>query len=101
MRLFTYFQNEFDWIYSTFVSCCYEKFYTFWDRIGDTLAYYLELDIPEYKVGFLSVIDKMSNMNAFDSDEDFKYLKGLKMKQFINIVKTLFITINSKQLIDT
>ena len=30
----------------------------------------------------------MSNMNAFDSDEDFKYLKGLKMKQFINIVKT-------------
>jgi hypothetical protein len=43
----------------------------------------------------------MSNMNAFDSDEDFKYLIGLKIKQFINIVKTLFITINSKQLIDT
>ena len=46
----------------------------------------------------------MSNMNAFDSDEDFKYLKGFKIKQFIeliNIVKTLFIAINSRQLIDT
>jgi len=81
-KIFTYFQNGPDWIYSTFVSCCYEKLYNYWDRIGDTLAYYLELDIPEFKVGFTSVIDKMTSMRIFDSNLNFLYLKNFKQNEF-------------------
>ncbi len=81
-KLFTYFQNGSDWIYSTFVSCCYEKLYNYWDRIGDTLAYYLELDIPEFKVTFASVIDKMKRMEIFDSNPNFEFLKKFKNNEF-------------------
>lgn len=81
-KIFTYFQNGPDWIYSTFVSCCYEKLYNYWDRIGDTLAYYLELDIPEFTVGFASVIDKMISMGIYDSNPNFEYLKNFKQNEF-------------------
>ena len=44
----TYFQNEYDWMYSCYISCCFEKLYNFWDRIGDSLAYYLDVDLKEW-----------------------------------------------------
>ena len=81
-KIFTYFQNGPDWIYSTFVSCCYEKLYNYWDRIGDTLAYYLELDIPEFRVTFASVIDQMIRMESFNSDSNFEFLKNFKENEF-------------------
>ncbi|TJY35892.1 Cthe_2314 family HEPN domain-containing protein [Pontimicrobium aquaticum] len=81
-KIFTYFQNGYDWIYSTFVSCCYEKLYNYWDRIGDTLAYYLELDIPEFRVGFASAIDKMISMEIYNSNENFEFLRNFKSNEF-------------------
>lgn len=81
-KVFTYFQNGPDWIYSTFVSCCYEKLYNYWDRIGDTLAYYLKLDIPESKVAFAMVIDKMIRMGDFNSISNFNFLKNFKETEF-------------------
>jgi hypothetical protein len=81
-KIFTYFQNGPDWIYSTFVSCCYEKLYNYWDRIGDTLAYYLDLDIPEFKVTFHSVIDKMANIKIFESNPNFVFLKKFKENEY-------------------
>ncbi|MBI9042082.1 Cthe_2314 family HEPN domain-containing protein [Lutibacter sp.] len=86
-KLFTYFQNGPDWIYSTFVSCCYEKLYNYWDRIGDTLAYYLEIGILEHRVTFASVIDKMERMEIFKSNPSFEYLKEFKENEYMEFNK--------------
>lgn len=80
--LSTYFQTEEDWVYSAFVSCCFEKLYNFWDRIGDALAYYLKLDISEHSVNFPKVIEKMDSIGCFRENAHFKALKSFKDNQF-------------------
>lgn len=82
LTMFTYFQNPYDWAYSTYVSCCYEKLYNFWDRIGDSLAYYLNLDISEDRVSFHSVIEKLSNSNLYNSNSNFEFLQKFKNNEF-------------------
>lgn len=81
-KLFTYLQNGPDWIYSIYVSCCFEKLYNYWDRIGDTLAYYFDLNIAEHRVTFPIVIDKMKTRDGLLSDKNFKFLLDFRENEF-------------------
>lgn len=77
-----YNQNFADWIYSAYVSCCYEKLYNFWDRIGDVLALYLKIDINEFRIGFHNVIKKIEQNENYSTDENFIFLKNFSNNQF-------------------
>jgi hypothetical protein len=81
----TYFQNGADWLYSSFVSSCYEKLYNFWDRIGDALAYYLNVDIKEELVNFPKVIDNLSKQELIKDNPYFKKLLNFKTCEFTEI----------------
>jgi hypothetical protein len=74
----TYFQNEYDWKYSSYISCCYEKLYNFWDRIGDSLAYYLDVNLKEWQVDFAKVMDKLTEDGRYGSSHHFNFLKDFK-----------------------
>jgi hypothetical protein len=78
----TYFQNGADWIYSSFVSSCYEKLYHFWDRIGDTLAYYLNVDIKEDQINFPKVIEILTKRDVIKDNPYFKKLLNFKTNEF-------------------
>ena len=86
-KKFKYFQKMEDWIYSSNVSCCFEKSYNFWDRIGDTLAYSLELDIKEHLVGFAKVIKKIESLGTFNDNENFIFLNNFKKNEFKELNK--------------
>ncbi|RKD88158.1 Cthe_2314 family HEPN domain-containing protein [Mangrovibacterium diazotrophicum] len=78
----TYFQNGADWLYSSFVSCCYEKLYNFWDRIGDALAYYLNVEIREEQVNFPKVIDILTGRESLKDNKYFEKLLSFKNGEF-------------------
>jgi hypothetical protein len=78
----TYYQNFSDWNYSALVSCCYEKLYNFWDRIGDALSLYLNLEIKEHSITFPFVIDHLEQKNSFSNNESFIFLKSFKDNEF-------------------
>jgi len=61
--------------YMLYVSICFEKLYNFWDRIGDLLHLCFELDIPENKVYFPVVIDKLSKVTS--QSNNFHILKNI------------------------
>jgi len=61
---------------------CYEKLYNYWDRIGDVLALYLQLDIDNVKINFASVIDCLDKKKIFSKNENFIFLKSFKEKQY-------------------
>lgn len=77
-----YKQNFSDWNYCSLVSCCFEKLYNFWDRIGDIIALYLNLDIGERLVAFETVIVNLDKKGIYSNDENFVFLKSFKEKQF-------------------
>lgn len=79
----TYFQNGSDWFYSTFVSCCFEKLYNFWDRIGDALAFYLDLSLPEFQVNFSKTIDLINALEEFSQNKYFLKLLNFKNNDFL------------------
>lgn len=80
---FKYFQNMEDWLYSAYVSCCYEKLYNFWDRIGDILAFTFDLNIKEYDVNFAKAIDCFGNSERdYIENENFIFLKNFKNEEF-------------------
>lgn len=80
---YTYHQNFSDWNYSAIVSCCYEKLYNYWDRIGDVLALYLDLDIKnEHQITFAFVIDWLEKEKTFSSNENFMFLKFFKENEY-------------------
>ncbi|WP_396183967.1 hypothetical protein [Flavobacterium sp.] len=81
-KITTYNQNFSDWIYSANVSCCYEKLYNFWDRIGDVLALYLKIEIKEFQIGFYNVIEKIDQTKRYSTDEDFIFLKNFAKNEF-------------------
>tara|TARA_R110001583_G_scaffold33438_4_gene112924 strand:+ start:16341 stop:17084 length:744 start_codon:yes stop_codon:yes gene_type:complete len=78
----TYFQNGADWLYSSFVSSCYEKLYNFWDRIGDALAYYLNVDLKEEQINFPKVIDILNKHELIKKNIYFKKLLDFKDNEF-------------------
>ena len=77
-----YFQNAADYYYSTFVSSCYEKLYNFWDRIGDALAYYFNVDIKENEVNFGNVIDRLHKRKDVFENEYFRKLLDFRSLEF-------------------
>jgi len=79
----TYYQTSGDWLFSTFVSCCYEKLYNFWDRIGDALAFYLNLKIKEHRVDFARAIDFMKTKGIYNGNKHFQWLLKFKENDFI------------------
>ena len=79
---FSYNQNFSDWNYCSFVSCCFEKLYNYWDRIGDMMALYLNLDIEERLVGFGTVIVNLDKKGIYSNDENFVFLKSFKEIEF-------------------
>lgn len=85
--LSTYFQTGADWLYSSFVSCCYEKLYNYWDRIGDALAFYLNVDIKEEQVSFSKVIDILTDHSSIKEEEQFKWLLNFKNNDFLEFNK--------------
>lgn len=71
----TYHQNGYDWFYSTYSSCCYEKLYNFWDRIGDRLSVSFDTGLKKFQIGFFSVMDVLSKKPIFLENEHFQWLK--------------------------
>lgn len=82
LYFFSYNQNFSDWNYSSLVSCCFEKLYNYWDRIGDIIALYLNLDIVERVVGFETVIVNLDKKSIYSNDENFVFLKSFKETEF-------------------
>lgn len=83
----TYSQNFSDWNYLALVSCCYEKLYNYWDRIGDALAMYLRLDIKG-KIYFPIVIDKLKEEYKNSNNESLNFLinfRDIEFKEFNEI----------------
>ena len=77
----TYFQNFYDRRYSMYVTCCFEKAYNFWDRIGDRLAsFYPEL-LKIREVDFYRIIDKIDNTKTVNSD-NFKWLLEFRYTEY-------------------
>lgn len=81
-KSYTYFRKIEDMLYSTYVSCSFEKLYNFWDRVGDILAYHLELNIKEHLVTFPKVIDTIKKSKKYDDNSDFKFLLEFRENQF-------------------
>jgi hypothetical protein len=82
LYFFSYNQNFSDWNYCSLVSCCFEKLYNYWDRIGDIIALYLNLDIGERLVGFETVIVNLGKKSIYSNDENFVFLKSFKETEF-------------------
>lgn len=71
----TYHQNGYDWFYSTYASCCFEKLYNFWDRIGDRLAVSFDTGLKKFQIGFSRVMEELSKKSMFLENEHFQWLK--------------------------
>jgi Cthe_2314-like HEPN len=82
IKLFTYIQNYEDLMFSTYSSCCYEKLYNFWDRIGDRLNISFKLKINPYKVGFHSVMVELEKNEKITSNQHFSYLHSYWKNDF-------------------
>ena len=78
-----YRQNFSDWNYSALVSCCYEKLYNYWDRIGDVLALYLRLEKEiNGKIYFPVVIDKLKEEYKNSNNENLNFLINFRENEF-------------------
>lgn len=58
-RISLYDQNTYDRRYSSFVTCCFEKSYNFWDRIGDRIASFFPELIRIHQVDFVRILDRL------------------------------------------
>lgn len=77
----TYYQNYYDRIYSMYITCCFEKLYNFWDRIGDRIASFFPDLLDINKVYFSNIIDKIDKTKKIESDS-FKWLKDFKNTEY-------------------
>ena len=78
--VYTYFQNQYDRRYCMFVTCCYEKCYNFWDRIGDAIfSFYPDL-MNIRQVGFANIIDKLKLENI--ENDHYKWLVEFKENEY-------------------
>jgi len=81
-----YHQNWYDHRYCCFVSCCFEKAYNFWDRIGDLLySFYPTLIGSIRQVDFARMIEAIDALG--EADEDFNWLKHFKNNQYTDLNK--------------
>ncbi|GBF22543.1 MULTISPECIES: Cthe_2314 family HEPN domain-containing protein [Arenibacter] len=86
-KLFTYNQKGCDWLFSMNVSCSFEKLYNFWDRIGDVLGYYLEVDLAEYQMNFAKCIDELNKRPELQNNTNFLELKEFRHGDFVEFNK--------------
>lgn len=75
-----YYQNLYDRRYCMFVSCCYEKAYNYWDRIGDLIHSFFPTLLPIRGVDFTRIIDKVDASG--ETDTDFIALKDIKESEY-------------------
>jgi len=68
LTIYTYFQNMYDRRYCQFASICYEKLYNYCDRVGDFLANYYSLKIPQNKIYFDSVMSNLQNVEKLKTN---------------------------------
>lgn len=80
-----YYQNMCDRRYCMFVSCCYEKLYNYWDRVGDLLHSFFHTLMKISVVDFSKMIEALFNNG--ERDEDFMWLKAVKDNEFNDLNK--------------
>jgi hypothetical protein len=79
--VFHYHQNHYDHRYCTYVSCCFEKAYNYWDRIGDLLySFYPSLIGKIWSVDFSKIVDKIFELG--ERDEDFMWLYNFRQNEY-------------------
>ena len=77
----TYFQNYYDRRYSMFITCCFEKTYNFWDRIGDRIASFFPDLLRIHQVDFIRIIDKIESTQNINT-ESFNWLLDFKNNEY-------------------
>lgn len=77
----TYYQNFYDRRYSMFITCCFEKAYNFWDRIGDRLASFFPDLLPIHQVDFTRIIDAIAEKQELESD-NFDWLHAFRSNEY-------------------
>ena len=76
-----YHQNLYDHRYSTYVSCCFEKAYNYWDRIGDLLySFYPSLITNIRSVDFVRIVDAIYSIG--ERDPNFLWLYNYRLNQY-------------------
>jgi hypothetical protein len=71
----------YDHRYCTYASCCFEKAYNYWDRIGDLLySFYPALIGNIRSVDFVKIVDKIYVLG--ERDVDFIWLYDFKNNQY-------------------
>lgn len=75
-----YHQNLYDHRYSIFITCCFEKCYNYWDRIGDRIAsFYPEL-LKIKDVDFGRIIERVNCLGI--QNENFQWLLNFKNNEY-------------------
>lgn len=76
----TYNQNLFDRRYLMYASIIFEKYYNYWDRLGDLLSYYFDTKLNEKRIYFSSVIEHFPL--AYKSSKYFKWLNSFYLHEY-------------------
>ena len=76
----TYYQNLYDHRYCSFITCCFEKSYNFWDRIGDTIASFFPDLLKIHQVDFSRIIDQIKTQQI--EIEHFFWLLNFKENEY-------------------
>lgn len=73
-----YNQNLEDRRYSLYVSCCFEKWYNYWDRIGDALFCFVPDKLKIRSITFSKMIDRLGSNREFKQHPSIIWLKSFK-----------------------
>lgn len=75
-----YHQNLYDRRYSISITCCFEKCYNYWDRIGDRIASFFPHLLKIRQVDFVRIIDKIESSGI--ENENFQWLLHFKNNEY-------------------
>jgi len=75
-----YHQNLYDHRYSIFITCCFEKCYNYWDRIGDRIASFYPDLLKIHQVDFSRIIERVNSMG--NKNENFQWLLNFKNNEY-------------------
>lgn len=78
-------QNLYDHRYSIFVTCCFEKCYNYWDRVGDRIASFYPKLLKIWQVDFSRIIDEVDYLGV--ENENFKWLLNFKNNEYQQLNK--------------
>jgi hypothetical protein len=78
--LSTYPQNIYDHRYSIFITCCFEKCYNYWDRIGDRIASFYPKLLKIEQVDFSRIIDRINSTG--NENKNFQWLLNFKNNEY-------------------